>query len=1624
MRKNKLAVFIFLFIYIFNISFVNALDLQKKEKEKIKNAILWKNKIEKQEKIFKLSFTDIYNDFYIVSNINSSDVNSNIIQSNAKVTNIPRWLPSWIWDIQKSPSEIIKEVEVLEDIDFKIEKIDEPELEKWVEILFQEWKKWQILRIYKVKYTSSWDEISRELISENKKEPINEIIKVWTWTFEKWDSEKEDEKPEFNLKQKPNFTFKDLGKNKENKTLKLSFDFSDEEETLKSAKIKISNKNWIFKELSLTKEDLLKWEISLDWFDYDENYNLTLDLVYDLWIWENTENVLDENFIFDLELKEKPNLEIINFKKNDWDKSVEIIYDLTDKEDAYIEAIWKIYDWEKLLKTEKFSLKKWVNEKIVLENFDYNILYRLETEFSYDIWEWKKSETIESKKEFKFEIKSIEFRNVSKNILYKVSSNWNLTEITWFSSIPNDLENYIVKISRDSKKDVFLGVSEILEENWNLKVILKYPKLTNYKSEDLGFEDDYFFYMEKLASWDNIYTNFSDLINAINSKPNWTFILWANLIATWTSNSAYILKDFSWTLKSIDWKNYSILNLEKPLFNKISWGTVSNITLKNAKIDIAATGNQKIWILAWEWVNSKIDKVFIENWNINILSNVNTYHLGWLIWWDNGSTIKNVSLDVNINANFGSYHVVWGIVWNWTYTSISKSYVSWKLNIWWNWPTSGWIIWGLMMWELNNLVSAVGVNNWNKILWRDMWSSNSNIFTVENVATWNNYATAQTRDISKTEADNYRQNWELIIDNWSSIESSQNTDFSYSSVKNYSQSRQIAYENIEKLLPFYDRLTIVEYWNLVDTSSKLYSTKIKSIVPMSNNDFIVNLYKDYSKINNILVYFEDWKIEKYPVSFVWEFENSKVMEYSLNSNLLYTPEAFILENNSLISSISSELKNVDLYSDSMIKLLWVDLLEENFTKISKQRQIEKLKSLYIDDSFEEILNNIENHIYSIISWKWVFDISKTANINYLKKDFSENRDALVFGLAYLNKIYWVQFGDVNIKDLVLHKLDFYNPSVKNKDIIEKIASEKYEKIVFFENHNLFEKVIAPMINFSNLFDFLEKNRELFVPNLSNNEWFKASTKAFIYETSSKVDNIETRIYEKMKENPRFNSFILMMLNLKNDDIFAITNSYMITFGSFLRYSDIDKAEVQKNISKYANKWQDYLDFYYTSANDDVKKILSEQILEVLDWFYVKESGKKRWISEYETNYSFLNDFFGPLWRYYPESPWISWYTNQKTFIKFAWRDMLSDAWVITMWHELVHAYDCFVFLWNENCWESKNWLERNYRRWQWQESYAKWLLESASSPNVYYYWFNFMNDWTSENKSSVNKSPSRFKNLWDLQSYMKWVLDVIYSMDAIESEIILWLGKDAQKYFYDKMEFISENPVSENWVTYIDVDDKKREITDSEWNNLNLRTISDLIDNNIVMKSNYLPYIPWEKYQIYVRNNRDNYYFIPMFQPNFSWLENPNWTIWGLMFRKVIFDLIAEKWWEEWVIPYATNKYKSEAEKSWQALSDTYIFKKIFAWKYNSYSEFLKSMYNERISKREKLHPITITWDNKNVTIENSQKMIELFKDAVNKDLALLKANRASFHRENLKSEILKAYINLTNSFETSIFSE
>ncbi|HEM6017025.1 TPA: YSIRK-type signal peptide-containing protein [Streptococcus suis] len=1371
-------------------------------------------------------------------------------------------------------------------------------------------------------------------------------------------------------------------------------------------------------------------------------------------------------------IKTKPKLVLSILKENVDDKSVELSYTLTDSDSTFVKAMVSLYKGDELV-TEKEILTQEELYKVQFANLLLNTEYKVKTRFAYNLGSDDVEEELGTEK-FELENKLLELREYKSIELYQVDEFGEKTRVTALTSTPISSENYLVKISTVNNKDIYLPVDNFENDVNGIKVSIIHPKLVKFNQNNSSFDEHYTFTVDKLVLQEGAYSKFSELVDAINNNPSGTYYLAADMVVDKeVSTDTYVTKEFTGSLKSLgEQKAYSILQLDRPLFSTLKNARVENISLKDVSIKndqtavaalarkadkatidkVSVSGNitakQNIAGLVYEATNGTTISNSIVNVNLSNTASHETYYMGGVTGILNSSTIDKVRVNVAIDAKTasGRGQKIGGVTSDMILSMITNAYVTGNIQATAPADTGG-VVGTARMSVLNNIVTGASVTNGGIIAsgqnaYATVGSTISNLYSVEGHAAGQPNPTIQSTSLSQEAVLEKVKAWGIPTtptttgqENSDSQANSVQT-IDYNQVQNAQAERRTAYENTSKLLPFYDRNTIVKYGNLIDEASNLYSKPIQSVLTLNEDGVATNIYDQHASLTKLLIHYEDGTSEVLPLVFKGEYGNTKVVEYHLGDQLLYTPEQLLSLETSLIDDLVQEFSQVELYSEKMAEVLHIKTADKHA----------KLKDLYLDESFAEVKDNLEVHIKGLLANRQVVDTTSKAVRDVIKKEFLADKEKIMFALAYLNRLYGIKYGDTNIKNIVLHHADFYNRQLDTLDWLKSftnqiikdtdqyyVSQQGYEDM-YFDRLTLANNAAIHKERFGALSsqlgtvrDFLEYNKKLFLEETDSRKWFKEATNAFVYEIPSNANSsIDTSLYSHLGRIPRYEKYYLPLLNIKEkDDIFVMSSMATVAFGGYGRYVDtaLKKTNPEQYyqavktvqtslIPKHGKRLGDFLDMWYQMADSHLRDKFIQRSTEIWDGYWIKDSNafedqtdKRRWAGKYDQEYRYVQELAGALNEWHRKSN-DSAFSDTVTFVKFSNRDMLSDLGDSTMSHELVHNYDETIML-------------DGYKRRPGQdaESYAMGLLQSSAGGGIYYYGFNFMNEHSPNTPHNV--SSSRFKTKEDLQTYLKGIFDVTYLLDAVEIEAIATKGKEAYPYFFNKIELVPATEATTNQsLIYQNAHDRIRKLSDEELANLNIATINDAIDHALVAKTSLLPE------QDYLRENLKNYYFVPLYYPIYAGLQNNQGTVGGLQFRKTALELLAAKGWEEGFIPYATDKLKAEAEAAGRPLSDQFIFEKIFANQYADYTSFKKAMYKERWDKKDRLKAITISFNGQTETIDNIETLSRLMAEAVDKDYQAAKNKQAGFNRQGLKDAILKAYVKLTDSFSSSIFGE
>ncbi|QBF34546.1 hypothetical protein EG856_01220 [Mycoplasmopsis phocirhinis] len=1230
--------------------------------------------------------------------------------------------------------------------------------------------------------------------------------------------------------------------------------------------------------------------------------------------------------------------------------------------------------------------------------------------------------------------KSLEFKNTTSRQILLVNNDGSTKQVSSINANNVDPNNYLVRIT-DDETQYLIPVKSIEKMGDQYKLTLKHNNLVLFNSQNDVIEN-YSFYVDEISDKANVYSDFNTLINAIKLNPNATFLIGSDLYANSIEQDQYIDIDFRGVLKSVDGKNYAIHNLNKPLFKNVINSTVSNFKILNSRVVV----DKDAGILAKSIQNSVISNLFIDANLVFKQNSIDSISVGGLSLILTDTTVKNnvlkINLDISSTDKNGQY---FGLLAakanniNSTDKKIEKNYISGVISntLQTNFTNTKL---GKIIGNINNLsvenniidVMADNIELFGQKTRSDI--SNNKIISGQNSNT----------SITITKAKELLRAWGIDIE----LNSNNNFDkVDYSTLAEYDSMRQIAYENVAKLLPNYDRNTITKYANLISTSDLLFKKKIYSLLPMHGNEFVSNLY-DKNSINRLFVKFEDGSATTYDLASPVEFEQSARFEYRLGADLIYSPNQYLNLNQNLVDEIVAELSVLSLDSTDFVQQVklseYNNQMKQKFVNFSN----ETIKTLYLDSSFKEIKLHLDEIVKSLLANYQNSDYNNEQVARVIKKTILDNKVKIMLGLTYINRLFKINFGQYNILKIMLFNPNFYNNLIKNIDFLIEIGSLNFEELLIKNNFATFNKYFKKLIN-KNLFEFLEYNLKVFTNSSDMDEWFKTSTKAFISEQKLlSQPQINISAYQHLKTKSNANGYILPLLNLQESNVYIISTLGTIFFGSYGRNIDeqllvANKNEYQNEINKLKQliidksiQYRKFMELMYKISNQEGKDYLTKTTTEIFDGYFIVSSlngvaqprfngQKRRWAERFDEHYSAINDFFGPINRWYPQSVRKdSAYANQNTkVIRFDSVDILDTEGIATLTHELTHAYD------------TKTWLQGNqYRPGVGPEAFATGLFESLTSNNSPNYGFNFALNLNGAVTS--NNNIDRFNSKEDFKQYLSGLFDVTYLLDAIEAEVILSKSIQNQTFFFNRLALHKDdNSMKNEYELYKNEDiakgythgsDRVIQLDANSIASLNLQSVYDLIDHNIVSKLETYGLKPGTS--DYLRNNNENYYSINLFRPIFAAYSNNTGATGGLIFRRNALELLAEFGWDAGFVNYATDVLSTQLSSN-QLLSEDFVLNKIFDSRYANYNEFKKAMFKKRLDKKDQIKSITIRFNNQNYIINNSQDLKNLFNIAIDKDIQSLSLNnRNSFVSYELKRSIIQAYNSLTKNFQESIF--
>ena len=1349
---------------------------------------------------------------------------------------------------------------------------------------------------------------------------------------------------------------------------------------------------------------------------------------------------------------EKPTLQWANTEKDVLKKSATASYTLTKPAGVEIKSI------KLALKDKDGQLVKEVtvaenNLNATLEQLKYYQGYTLSTTMVYDRGEGEETEKLEDK-QIQLDLKKVEIKNIKETSLMSVDADGNETDTSLLTAKPADLAPLYLRVTTHDNKTTRLAVDKIEEVTVDgktlYKVTAKAPDLVQRRADDTLSEEYVHYFEKQLPKVDNVYYSFNELVKDMQANPTGEFKLGADLNAANVkpNGKSYITKPFKGKLLSNDGGRYTIHNIERPLFGNIEGGNVRDINLGNVNINMpgdnqvapianiikngAVIENVKVTgnVVGRDWVSGFIDKIDGNGTlrNVAFIGNVTSVgtggsYLTGIVGENWKGLVEQAYVDANIT---GKKAKAAGIV----YTSqnggnnngvgregaIKKSVAKGTITVDEPIKIGGFIGTNHALGSVEDSVSMMKVNKGNGEIFygsEDIdddggyWSGerlNRNLVVngVSEGKSSYRFSKQQHRikSVSQEEADKKIASLGITADKYElndPVENKLNAikpkADTYKDTQDYDTSRELAYRNIEKLQPFYNKEWIINQGNKIPEGSKLLTTEVLSVTGMKDGQFVTDL----SDVDHIMIHYADGTKEEKAVSPKATSNVEQVKEYGITDlgDVVYTPNMVVKDRTQLLSDVKAKLDTITLESPE------VRTISNN------------VPALYLEESFVDTKANLDKLVKALVENEDHQLNGDEAAIKALLKKVEDNKAKIMMALTYLNRYYGIEYGDLNIKNIMMFKPDFYGKTPSVIDRLIRIGSQE-KNLKGDRTQDAYREMIAGDTGKGDLRSFLDYNMRLFTNDTDLNDWFIHSAKnVYVVEpetTNPDFKNKRHRVFDGLNNNMHAR-MILPLLNLKKSHIILISTYNTMAYSSFEKYGKNTEAEreaYKARIQEVAKAQQTYLDFWSRLALPNVRDQLlkSQNMVPTPVWdnqAYAGIGGANRMgYADGGKVATPVRELFGPTGRWH-QTDWRMGATariygspqnDEQVF--FMVTNMFEPFGISAFTHETTHVNDRMAYLGGHG-----------HRQGTDLEAYAQGMLQTPDSStsngeygalgiNMAYHRQNDGNQW-------YNPDPDKLNSREAIDHYMKNYNEAMMMLDHLEADAVLPQLNGNTSRWFKKMDRQYRSGNSGHQF------DKIRELTEDE-KKVVINTIDDLVDNNLITKHGAPgdgTYNPSDFGSAYVNMNMMTGIYggnTSQGAPGAASFKHNTFRMWGYF------------GYENGFVGYASSKYQGAANSENKGLlGDDFIIKKVSNGRFTNLEDWKKEWFREVKAKADKGFT-AIEIDGKQIT--NYAELKVLFDKAVEADLA----GRGTAKTVELKSKVFKALLKNTDGFSGNLF--
>ena len=1248
-----------------------------------------------------------------------------------------------------------------------------------------------------------------------------------------------------------------------------------------------------------------------------------------------------------------------------------------------------------------------------------------------------------------------------------VDAEGNESDKSLLTEKPTDVSSLYLRVTTHDNKVTRLAVDkieEVVKDGETLyKVTATAPDLVQH-TDSSKLANEYVYYIAKpKPKVDNVYYDFAELVEAIQNNPEGEYKIGQSLNATniKPNGKSYITKKFKGTLTSTDGNRFAIHNLSNPLFDVIENSTIKDLIFSN--VNINKPGTDQIATLAKDATNTTIENVKITgsivggNDVAGVVNNLN-----------NGSKMKNVSVIGKLRTEGKKGWSISGLVNNQRKANIEKVYTDVEItgerargsalvstldrgmdpmdvranghikkavakgsiNLKNNVETGGVITKNWPYGFLEDVISYVKVTNAEKLYGSgDIGDDDfgfpylSRVVSVAGEATGNvtRKNADKLKEISKEEADKRLESFDitskdfeaptLLVDKLNNNLPKSDT---YKEIQDYNAERELAYRNVEKLQPFYNKEWIINQGNKIPAGSKLLTTEVLSVTGMKDGQFVTDL----SSVDKIMIHYADGTKEEMTVASK-DSNVAQVREYSITGldGIVYTPNMVDKNRDKLIADVKEKLASVELISPEVRALM------DKRNKPAENSDNHKnnyIRNLFLEESFEETKANLDKLVKALVENEDHQLNGDEAAMKALVKKVDENKAKIMMGLTYLNRYYGFKYDEKSMKDLMMFKPDFYGKNVNILDFLIKIGSRE-NNIKGNRTLEAYRETIGGTIGIGELNGLLNYNMRLFTNETDINTWYKKAVSHTNYVVEKQSSNPlfadkKYRLYENLN-NGEHSKYILPLLTTKKAHMFLISTYNTLAFSAFEKYGKNTEAEreaFKKEIDLRAQEQINYLDFWSRLAADNVRNQLLKSENMVPSAIWDNHGAPGGWVDRMghtkNGDYAPIREFYGPTGKWHGDNgmgayAYIFDRPQNSEAVYYIWSSMISDFGTSAFTHETTHINDRMAYL--------GGW---GHREGTDVEAFAQGMLQSpaVTSSNGDYgaLGLNMAYERKNDGNQWYNYNPNLLDSRAKIDHYMKNYNEALMMLDHLEADAVIAKNDGDNNKWFKKMDKKWREKADRNGLVGQPHQwDLLRDLNDAE-NKKKLTSIDDLVDGNYVTKHN----MPGNKH--YRAEGFDTAYQTVSMMAGIYGGNTSQSAVGSISFKHNTFRMWGYFGYLDGFVGYASNKYKQESKAAGRpGLGDDFIIEKVSGGKFHTLEEWKKEWFKEVKAKGEKgFVEIEINGEK----ISNYAGLQELFNKAVENDLKAGNSNQTVA----LKEKVYKQLLQKSDGFAGDLFTK